>query len=181
MSSSRPGPLGPEGAIPESSTSPDPLPHLRSSSGSGPGSLITALLGLSIRHPVQTGHSRAWQTGMLGWGCPWVPRASWNGEWGESAAQGCLAGTYMPAPTESCSPLSLLSVSGDLPTWGREPWYPQLLPTIPWGKRGGEKSRINKRIGLCDGPPSMCAQNSNVLSQGKQNSPGVNANSLQLR
>lgn len=60
---------------------------------------------------------------------------------------GMPAGDIMSAPSESCSPLSLLSVSGDLPTWGREPWYPQLLPTIPRGKRGGEKSRINKRIG----------------------------------
>lgn len=69
----------------------------------------------------------------------------------------CLAGTYMSAPSESCSPLSLLSVSGDLPTWGRESWYPQLLPTIPRGKRGGEKSRINKRIGRSTAARPACA------------------------
>lgn len=47
-----------------------------------------------------------------------------------------LVGTYMPAPSESCSPLSLLGISGDLPTWGREPWYPQLLPLYSMGKAG---------------------------------------------
>lgn len=47
-----------------------------------------------------------------------------------------LVGTYMPAPSESCSPLSLLGTSGDPSTWGREPWYPQLLPLYSMGKLG---------------------------------------------
>lgn len=120
------------------------------------------LVGFSALHTACTGHSRV---GTLDWG--------WE----------------LPSCPDSSEGKNLPQLGVALPSWhfqgpflrdGGSPGIPShSLPSM--GKEGGEESRINKRIGYCTNPTACAAQNSNAPSQGKQNSPGVNANSLQLR
>lgn len=122
------------------------------------------------RHPMPNTNWLQQSLANGGAGVGAAPEAPWPGVGVGCSSHMRLVGHLLPAPPSwhFLGPSCVGQVS------------PAALP-FPGGSGGREKSRINKRIGYCDGPTACAAQNSNVLSQGKQNSPGVNANSLQLR
>lgn len=76
------------------------------------------------------------------------------GKWGSWvwAGEGAVSGAGWPLGTAALlgkdAPPS--RVCRDVPTWGGEPWHPQPLSPFHGKEEGGEKSRINKRIGYCD-------------------------------
>lgn len=112
------------------------------------------------------------------------PEFGWGGVGGQHTSQPRGGGAGIAPPPGSCPLLPLLGRSGTFLRGAGSPGIPSCSPPgrpppppFP-GKEEEERAAVLIKDEDTATHPQRAAQNSNVPSPGKQNSPGVNANSL---